>query len=324
MIDQGNRIVTDFNTRRVTRVTLSTLALLGVLIVSAAPATAAQTLFQNGFETGIVPPWSSSNNMVVDSAMVHTGLQAARTTSSVAWAEKKLSLSSFDVNVVVWFNLTQRSSTVWLTRLRTASAVSRVRVYLTATGALAYRNEVAGVNRISAVKVAVGAWHQLTVHAVIGTAGSVEVSLDGVVVPGLSRAESLGTEAVGRVEIGNRPTDRTYSLVFDDVQVSDLTEPLAPPQALTATEVGTDNVTLWWTAPATGPAPTNYGVFRDNIRIATVPANTTSFTDDDVRSHDAYTPTRSPRRTAREASHRLLISFRSECRVSIRLPTRSF
>lgn len=288
MKNLSNRIVTDFNTRRESMVTMLVLALLGVLIASAAPATAAQTLFQNGFETGIVPPWSSSKNMVIDSATVHTGLQAARTTSSVAWAERKLSSSSFDVNVTVWFKLVQRSSTVWLTRLRTASSVTRVRVYLTSTGALAYRNEMTGQNRVSTVKVPVGGWHQLTVHAVIGTAGSVEVSLDGVSVPGLSQAESLGTEAVGRVEIGNRPTGRTYSLVFDDVQVGDLTEPLAPPQALTATEVGTDHVKLWWTAPATGPAPTNYGVFRDNIRIATVPANTTSFTDYDVRDHDAY------------------------------------
>ena len=96
MIDSGSRIVTDVSTRRVARVTLRALALLGVLIASAIPATAAQTLFQNGFETGIVPPWSSSSNMVVDTATVHTGLQASRNTSSVAWAEKKLSLSSFD------------------------------------------------------------------------------------------------------------------------------------------------------------------------------------------------------------------------------------
>ena len=247
MFDLSNRRVTGCKTRCMSRVTMSALALLGVLITSVAPLTAAQTLFQNGFETGIVPPWSSSKNMVVDSATVHTGLQAARTTSSVAFAERKLSSSSFDVNAEVWFKLVQRSSAVWLTRLRTASGVTLVRVYLTSTGALAYRNEVTGRNRVSTVKVPVGGWHQLTVHAVINTAGSVKVSLDGVVAPGLNRAESLGTVAVGRVEIGNRLTGRTYSLVYDDVQVSDLTpvtEPLAPPQALSATEVGTDHVTL--------------------------------------------------------------------------------
>ena len=290
MIDLSNRMVTGPKTRCTSTVTMYALTLLGVLITSAAPVTADQTLFQDGFETGIVPPWSSANNMVLDSSTVHTGLQAARTTSSVAWAERKLGSSSFDVSVVVWFKLVQRSSTVWLTRLRTASGISRLRVYLTGTGALAYRNEVTGQNRISTVKVPIGVWHQLTVHAAIGTAGSVEVSLDGVVVPGLSLAESLGTVAVGRVEIGNRPTGRSYSLVYDDVHVSDLTpltEPLTPPQALTAAEVGADHVTLSWTAPVTGPAPTNYGVFRDNIRIATVLANTTSFTDNDVRDHDA-------------------------------------
>ena len=58
----------------------------------------------------------------------------------------------------------------------------------------------------------------LEFHAVIkGIVSTTEVWLDGVKVNDLSITTNLGTAAIGRVQIGETMTGRTYNVVFDDV-----------------------------------------------------------------------------------------------------------
>lgn len=265
--------------------------LAATLVETTVPASGAQSVFQDGFETGIVPPWSASANLTVDTTTVHSGTQAARTTSSVAWAEEQLATPVSDLDLSFWFNVASRSTTVWLGRVRTASGTPLVRLYLTAKGALAYRNEIGNVNRVGKVKITSAGWHQLDLHALIDPAGSVSVSLDGTAVPGLSAAEALGSTPAGRFEIGNRQLNRSYTIVYDDVQMVDngpVVPAVTPPVSLAASDVGGDRVTLGWAAPSSGSAPTGYGIYRDNVRIGTVPGDTTTYTDLNVGDHDAY------------------------------------
>jgi hypothetical protein len=57
------------------------------------------------------------------------------------------------------------------------------------------------------------------VHAKVGTSGRTEVWLDGTKLAGLSRTLDLGTRAIGRVQIGDNQTRRTYDMVLDNVVV---------------------------------------------------------------------------------------------------------
>lgn len=255
-------------------------------------AVGAQPVFQDGFETGLVPPWSGSSNISLAGGAVHGGATAATTTGSVAWVERRLVTSIADVDVSFWFSVVQRSDAVWLGRIRTAAGSSVVRVFLNASGALAYRNEVTGVNRVSTLKVPTGSgWHLLDLHAVVGPTGSVRVSLDGAPVTGLDRIEALGATPVGRVELGNRPSGRTFRLVFDDATVADgvvVAPPLAPPTNLRITASAPDHVSLSWDAPTSGPPPASYAIYRDHVQVGTVTGDVTTFDDMDVIDREGY------------------------------------
>ena len=79
------------------------------------------------------------------------------------------------------------------------------------------RNEITAVSYCSTTSPSIGAWHSLEVHARIGTSGLTEVWLDGVKLADLSKAQNLGSSAIGRVQLGNNQTGRTYDVAFDDV-----------------------------------------------------------------------------------------------------------
>jgi hypothetical protein len=69
--------------------------------------------------------------------------------------------------------------------------------------------------------VSLNAWHVLKVRLVVnGTSSSVAVSLDGAAAPSLSKADNLGTVAVGRAYIGDPATGRTFDVVYDDTLVT--------------------------------------------------------------------------------------------------------
>jgi hypothetical protein len=268
------------------------LLLLATTLVSPpVPAGASQTVFQDGFETGLTP-WSSSKSIALDSTSSHGGTTSARTTTSVAWVQKVLPDPLSVTDVTLWFSLTRRSTAVNLMRVLTPAGASLVRVFLKASGALAYRNEVAGLTRTSAQTVAVGSgWHSLAVHAEVGSSGSVQVALDGVPVPGLSSTEALGSTDAGRVELGNRPTGRTYTLYFDDVTVVDAGPPIAdltePRNVRLAGAPTATQVDIAWDPPSSG-TPTSYAIYRDNRQIGTVASDTTVFSDLTVSDRTGY------------------------------------
>ena len=52
------------------------------------------------------------------------------------------------------------------------------------------------------------------------TGGQVAVWLDGTPVTTLTRAESLGTNPVGYLQLGDNGTSKTFDVAFDDVAAS--------------------------------------------------------------------------------------------------------
>ena len=69
---------------------------------------------------------------------------------------------------------------------------------------LAYRNDVTGTTRTSSTTVTNGVWHELQVHVTIAGASSlVETWYDGAVIGALTRTDSLGTNPIGRLQLGD-------------------------------------------------------------------------------------------------------------------------
>ena len=116
----------------------------------------------------------------------------------------------------VYFNLISYSSQVNLLRLRTATDGSLAYAYVNTAGQLALRNDAGATTQVSATTVGAG-WHALELHGLVnGASGALEVWLDGARISDLSGTANLGTVLIGRLQIGEVQSGRTYHVIFDD------------------------------------------------------------------------------------------------------------
>jgi chitodextrinase len=190
------------------------------LTVTTPAATA--TIFSDGFESGSLSAWTSSSGLTVESALTHSGSFAAEanTTNGATYAKKTLPSTYTDAYSRVFVDLKSASSQVNLLRYRTSSDTSLGYVFVTATGQLGVRNDVAATTQTTSTATILpgSGWHEVELHMIVnGTSSTIEVWLDGVRVDALSSTTAnLGTTPVGKVQIGEVQTGRTYDVVFDD------------------------------------------------------------------------------------------------------------
>jgi parallel beta-helix repeat protein len=224
-------------------------------------------LFSDGFESGNLSAWGSSAGLVVQQSQVASGSYAARGTSSgtAAYARKAIGGPYSDIYFSLKFRVNSKdATTLYLGRLRTSGNASILGMYISSTGKLGYRNDIASASRTSTVAPSLGAWHTLETHVSInGASGLVETWLDGVRVDALSRIENLGANGVGVVQIGDSSSGRTFDVVFDDVEANDACIGTCPGESPTATPTDTPEVTSTPTETTT-PQPTN-GLFSDGF-----------------------------------------------------------
>jgi hypothetical protein len=214
-------------------------------------------LFSDGFESGTLSLWSSSSGLAVQQSQVATGSFAARGTGSgtTAYARKSLGASYTDLYFNLKFRLNSKdATTLYISRVRTAGSVSLLGTYISSTGKLGYRNDVAAVSHTSSITPTLGVWHTLETHVVVnGASGLVETWLDGARVDALCLTENLGTAGVGVVQIGESSTGRTFDIVFDDVVADTSCVVTCPGGGVLPTATNTPQAT---TTPAVSPTAT--------------------------------------------------------------------
>lgn len=181
-------------------------------------------IFSDSFESGDLSSWTTATGVVVQQQEVHTGSYAAeaQSTGAAAYASKTLGTAQSDLYYRLRFKVLSRTGQVYVSRLRAANAAAQSLIAwsVSTTGKLAYRNDVTGVSTTSTTVVPTGAWQELQVHVVInGTAGQTETWLNGTRINELSRTESLGTTAIGRVQFGDNATGKTFDIAYDDIAV---------------------------------------------------------------------------------------------------------
>jgi hypothetical protein len=176
-------------------------------------------IFSDGFESGNLSAWTSSGGLVAETTTVHRGAFAAEgnTTNGGTYAKKTLPGTYADGYGRVYFNVKSTSSQVNLLRFRTASDASLGYAFVTATGQVGLRNDIAATTTTSATVAGPG-WHALELHMTIGGASSsIEVWLDGNRLADLSSTSTnLGTTPIGKIQIGDVQSGRTYDVVLDD------------------------------------------------------------------------------------------------------------
>jgi hypothetical protein len=176
-------------------------------------------VFRDGFESGNLSSWTSSAGLIVQTALVHSGTYAVQgnTTNGNTYAKKTLPTNYIDGYGRVYFNLVSYSSQVNLLRYRTSADVSIAYLFVNTSGKLGLRNDVSAITFTSTTSVGSG-WHAVEFHVVInGASSTTEVWLDGTRVNDLSITTNLGTGLIGRLQIGEVMTGRTYNVIFDDV-----------------------------------------------------------------------------------------------------------
>jgi Disaggregatase related repeat len=176
-------------------------------------------VFSDDFESGGISAWSTSSGLVVQTGVVHNGNYAAQgnTTNVATYAKKTLPFSYNDGYSRIYFNIISYSSPVNLLGYRTSTDTSLTYLFISTTGKLSLRNDVSATTLTSATSVGNG-WHALEFHVVInGASSTTEVWLDGIKVNDLSVTMNLGTNSIGRLQIGEVKTGRIYNVIFDDV-----------------------------------------------------------------------------------------------------------
>jgi chitodextrinase len=176
-------------------------------------------LFFDGFETGNLSLWTTSINLQAQQGTAFAGLWAARgsSTGTATYALKTLSPTRTSVYFETRFNIAAlKKSTVNLLRFRTASDTPLLTVYADEPPRrIYYRNEVTGAN-FTTVNVDYGAWHDIRAHiSVSGSSSLIELWYDGTKI--VTSTQNLGTTPIGKLELGNSVTGRTYDLRFDNV-----------------------------------------------------------------------------------------------------------
>jgi hypothetical protein len=191
-------------------------------VVATTPVGGGSTpLFSDDFESGNLSRWSGASGVVVQSSVVSSGTHAARATArgSPAFAFKTFATSNSQLYYRLRFNVqSQGATSAYLLRMRAAPNSPIMGLYIGSTGILCYRNEHALTNSCSVVSPSKGAWHTALVHVVVnGAAGTVQVWLDGTEVIG--KTDDLGTAGVGRIELGDSASGKTFDVALDDVVV---------------------------------------------------------------------------------------------------------
>jgi chitodextrinase len=123
-----------------------------------------------------------------------------------------------------------------------------------------------------------------------------DVWLDGIAVAGLSGLTTdLGTNPIGRLELGDSATARTFDVAFDNV-VADAayiaaTGPPTAPTNLRTTAVTAARVDLAWDAATGGGSVASYRVYRGGTSFGTVDGSTLTYSDGAVTDATGYTYT---------------------------------
>lgn len=283
--------------RRSPRATALVLAAIVATSTLAAttPASAAD-LLNDGFETGTLASWSTTQNFTAQQAIVRSGSWAGRATASAqpAYAQADLDSPIADVYVRSFIHVVSHSASMPVLRALNPTGGLLATLNVSAANELVLNNKVSGASKRSGVIVPAGTFFELQLRLFIsGASGTAEVWYNGARIDALSGTQNFGTANVASVLIGrDDTTSSSMDAVFDDVVISTTfvtggppppppTDPPATPTGLRTTSVSASQVGLAWDAVS---GATSYTVYRDGGFLAdtTVPTHTDPTVDPDT------------------------------------------
>jgi hypothetical protein len=143
------------------------------------------------------------------------------TTSTAAYLSEKLPSTYTELTVTArLMEISQGANNITLMKVRTGNAGSVLGVFITTSGRLSLRNDVAGITTSSTVPFTPNVWHEVKLHVIAGTTPLSEVWFDGVKVDALTKTDSLGANLLGWVDALDKAGSRTYDVAVDDFRIT--------------------------------------------------------------------------------------------------------
>jgi alpha-tubulin suppressor-like RCC1 family protein len=175
-------------------------------------------IFADDFSSGTLANWTASTRFSIDSTIGSPGPPSARAAVSnqTAILAKTLSASFSNLCVSWRVNVSARTGSIALLRVRTSADGPVARVLVNSSGVLALRSDVSGTTLASGVQLGSG-WHSLEVCGTVGTAGAWDLYRDGTRIVNAWVANT-GTTPIRSLEIGNSNAG-TWTANVDDVRV---------------------------------------------------------------------------------------------------------
>ena len=286
-----------------------TVTLLMLLCASSLPGVSAHTaqapasslmlqaapVFSDDFESGNLSKWTAVSGLAVQQQVVYDGAWSARATCNglASYANKLISPGRPELFYRIRFNVVSQSTTMNLLKFRTVGSTggsSILGLFITSGGRLSYRNDVTAASINSTRDVSRNVWHELQVRLLInGTAGQVQVWLDGTQVAELNRTDNFGTALIGNIQLGENGASKTFDVAFDDVAVDTSfispttpTPTLIPPlptESSTATPTSTFTPTSTSTHTSTpGATAVSTSTSTSTATSISAPTSTSTFT----------------------------------------------
>jgi alpha-tubulin suppressor-like RCC1 family protein len=182
---------------------------------SAPPPTA---IFSDDLSSGGFSNWTGVTRFTIDTVSGNPAAPSARASAASQTATMTRALGSTYSNLCLSarVNMSSRTGTMVLWRLRTAASGPVARAFLTSTGALAIRSDVSGTQILTSVALGTG-WHTVELCGAVGAAGAWNLYRDGVrIVTGWTA--NTGTTPIGAIEIGSAVAG-TFTANWDDIVV---------------------------------------------------------------------------------------------------------
>jgi hypothetical protein len=185
-------------------------------------------LLTEDFESGTLTGWTATTSFTNSNVNPNGGLRdgQALCTGTPCWAWKAFASSQTATDLWVQtyvYVQTRDTGTTYLLKLRNTSSGSGTSVFgllLNNKGKLASRNDVTSKTTTSSTVLATGAWHRITIHLTVATAGHVDVWVDGTKNPTLSKNDNFGTVAISKLQLGENATAGNFDVRYDDISVS--------------------------------------------------------------------------------------------------------
>ncbi|MCI3948436.1 MAG: domain containing protein [Acidimicrobiales bacterium] len=175
--------------------------------------------FATDFSGGMAG-WDRVVGFSVDSTAGATAAPSARASVAGSTAVMRATLATPATTVCQSqaVKVDSLGATLVLARFKSSTGGAVGRLYLKATGELVLRSDVTAAQAFSKVLLPLGTWSTVELCGTVGTAGTLQVEVNGTSVLGPWTAD-LGTTAIGTIQVGD-DSATTATVSVDDVRVT--------------------------------------------------------------------------------------------------------